>query len=119
MAAPKGHKRYGGRQKGTPNKESLPLEQKAKDLGVDPFDILLKFAAGNWKDLGYENECYFMEKPDGAVKMGYTITPEMRLKAASEACQYLLPKKKAVELSTAETGIRIIVEDYTNEGKDE
>lgn len=119
MAWPKGKPRpeNSGRKKGTPNKDTLPIEQKALDLGVDPFQILLHFAGGNWKALGYENECYFTEKADGAVKMGYVISPEMRCKAASEACQYLLPKKKAIELSTADTGIKIVVEDYSTEIK--
>jgi hypothetical protein len=77
---------------------------------------LLRFTAGDWKGLGYENECYFVEKPDGATKMGYTITPEMRLKAASEACQYLIPKKKAVELSAnSDSGVfKMVIEDYTS-----
>lgn len=103
-----------GRKKGTPNKDSLPLEEKAKSLGIDPFEILLLFAGGKWKELGYDNEVYHSEKADGSVKMGYTITPEMRLKASSEACQYLLPKKKAVELSNSgDTGFKIVIEDYS------
>lgn len=115
MSWPKGKPRPegAGRAKGTPNKSTLPLEQKAEELGVDPFQILLLFAGGRWKELGYDNECYFTEKPDGAVKMGYVISPEMRCKAASEACQYLLPKKKAVELSGEVEGIKIVIEDYS------
>jgi len=90
------------RPKGIPNKSTALLEQKAKELGVDPFDILLRFAAGDWQGLGYDNECYVMENAAGATKIGYTITPEMRLKAASEACQYILPKRKAMEVTQAD-----------------
>lgn len=88
------------RAKGIPNKSTKLLEEKAKSLGVDPFDILLKFAAGDWQGLGYDNEVYVMENAAGGTKIGYTITPDMRLKAASEACQYILPKRKAMEITS-------------------
>lgn len=74
----------GGRKKGTPNKKTLPLLARAKALKVDPFEILLLFAMGKWKRLGYKEN---------------VLTPENRLKAASEACQYLHPKRKALEVS--------------------
>lgn len=111
---PKG-KKFGGRKKGTPNKSSLRVEEIAQRLGCDPFEILCNFANGDWKRLGYENECYFSEKPDGAVKMNYVINPEMRLTAAKEAVKYLHAQKKAVELSTDPEGrgIQINVVDYT------
>lgn len=95
-----------GRKKGTPNKATLPLEQKALELGVDPFEILLRFAGGDWKGLGYKSEAY---------EDGFTISPEMRLKAASEACQYLLAKKKAIELSNPDNStFRVLIEDYSS-----
>lgn len=99
MAAPKGHKRWGGRAKGTPNASTLPLEAKAKELGVDPFEILLLFAAGDWKALGYQEE----QAPSGFSKEGvvykYTIDPSVRSKAAAEVCSYLYAKRKALEVS--------------------
>lgn len=98
MGAPLGHKKYGGRKKGTLNKSALPLHERARTLGVDPFEILLLFCKRDWKALGYDSatevkvgkggECYEIER----------ITPEHRLRAASEACQYLHPKRKAVEV---------------------
>lgn len=83
-----------GRKKGTPNKRNLMVKEIAIKIGVDPFEILMKIAAGDWKGLGYTSEVYFTEKPDGAVKMGYTITPEMRLQAAKEATQYIYSKRR-------------------------
>lgn len=115
MAAKKGHPKYGGRKKGTPNKTTLPLEEKARELGVDPFEILLRFAAGDWEGLGYDAEIYHQEKPDGSVRMGYVITPNMRLTAAGEACQYIYPKRKAVELKGNDddsAAIQIVIKDY-------
>lgn len=106
--------RFGGRQKGTKNKSRTAVEETAARLKVNPFEVLCLFAKGDWKALGYEAECYFAEKPDGAVKMGYVISPEMRVTAAKEASKYLYPQKKALEVSTDETkGFKVILEDYT------
>lgn len=82
-----------GRPKGARNKRNLQLEIMAEKF-PDPFHLLMLFASGDWKALGYDNECYIMEKADGATTLGYTITPEMRLVATKEACQYLYAKKK-------------------------
>jgi len=60
----------------------------------DPFELLMLFATGDWKALGYDSEVYVIENAQGATKIGYTISPEMRLAATKEACQYLYPKKK-------------------------
>lgn len=106
-----------GRPKGSKNKHSFNAEELAQKFDKDPLEILLLFAHGKWKELGYDNECYFAEKADGAVKMGYTITPEMRIQAAKDACKYLHSAKQAVALSGAE-GIKIIVEDYTKKDLD-
>lgn len=92
-------KKTGGRRPGSLNKTNQSLLDKAKAYGCDPFDVLLKFAAGDWEGLGYDNECYQAEKPDGSIKLGYTITPDMRLRASSEASKYLYPQRKAIELS--------------------
>lgn len=105
-------KKTGGRQKGSLNKRTQLVEDIAARFDLDPFEVLMLFMMGDWKALGYENECYFAEKPDGEIKMGYVIPPELRMNAAKEASKYLYAQKKAVELSSGETGIKIIVEDY-------
>ena len=107
-------KKYGGRQKGTPNKDPLALEERARARGCDVFEIALDFASANWQALGYEAECYFSEKPDGAVKMGYVIPPELRFQAIKELMKYIYTPKKAVELSNPEgQAFKVIIEDYT------
>lgn len=87
-----------GRKKGTPNKDVLPLEQKAQELGVDPFEILLHFASGNWKALGYDAETRTYFTAAGIEAEEPIIKPEHRLKAATEACSYIHAKRKAVEM---------------------
>lgn len=97
MAFQKGHKLATGRPKGRKNERTLLVRDIAARVSIDPLEVLFKLAAGDWKGLGYDNECFFHEKPDGVVKMGYTISIETRLVAAKEASQYLYPKKKEEE----------------------
>lgn len=85
--------KLGGRPKGAKNKRSLQVEILA-DKFQDPFELLMLFATGDWKGLGYDSEVYIMESAQGSTKIGYTISPEMRLAATKEACQYLYPKRK-------------------------
>lgn len=94
MPFEKGHKLATGRPRGSLSKRNQMLEEIASRHKTDPFDILMKMAAGDWKGLGYDSEVYVMEGPSGATKIGYTISPEMRLSAAKECCQYLYAKKK-------------------------
>lgn len=97
MAA-KGQAKSGGRKKGTPNKSSIPLQSLAEELKVNPFEILLRFASGDWKSLGYEEEKKISYTNAGIEFEEYMITPELRVTAAKAACEYLHPKRKAIEI---------------------
>ena len=111
MAFKKGE---GGRKKGSLNKRTYEAEALAERLGVDPLEILLLFAKGDWESLGYENEFLFSEGPEGEIKPRLVITPEMRLNSAKEAVKYLYFQKKAVDhTSDGDAGIKVILEDYT------
>lgn len=91
--------RHGGRKKGVPNKPTATLIGKANELGIDPFEILLLFAAEDWKRLGYEARTTISYTNAGIEFEELVIKPEMRVKAASEACQYIHAKRKAIEQS--------------------
>lgn len=101
-----------GRKAGTPNKKTQELHELAEKLGVSPFEILLLVAKGDWKTLGIP---LIEIKKDGFIieQKNPIIDIETRVQAAKEACKYLHPQRKAVELSTDEnTGFRIVVEEY-------
>jgi len=100
MAFEKGHKKYGGRKKGYI--KNHVAHEIATQLKCNPFEVLCHFTNGNWKALGYEAECYFKETDNGAVKMGYVISPDMRLQAAKEASKYLYAQRRAVEIQDGE-----------------
>lgn len=114
MAARKGHKKSGGRAKGTPNKKVGVLVEKCEELGCDPFEILLLFAKGDWEGLGYESgEKVISVTKEGHEIFGDVISPETRAKCAKEACEYIHPKRKAIEISNdGENGFRVVIEDY-------
>lgn len=73
MPAPKGHARYGGRQKGTPNKVTRDLFAKLEEKSFDPWAEMIEIARD-------------MNHPD-------------RTTAIKEMLQYIYPKRKAVEVS--------------------
>lgn len=93
----KGQKKVGGRAKGTPNKPTRTLIEKAQELGVDPFEVLLLFAKEDWKSLGYEARTKTSFTSAGIEFEEFIIEPAMRVKAAAEACQYIHAKRKAIE----------------------
>lgn len=109
-----------GRKKGTPNKEVVPLLEKCAELNCDPFEILLLFAKGDWRALGYPSP----ERVKTVTESGFEITEDiisadLRASSAKEACQYIHPKRKAIEHSNADAeGFRVVIEDYTSAKKE-
>jgi hypothetical protein len=72
MALPKGHPKYGGRQRGTKNKRTL-AEEACHKLGVNPFEMLAQKCLE-----GSENAiiqlCKHIEPPRKAIEVG--LDPE-------------------------------------------
>lgn len=106
MVMPKG-KKFGGRAKGTPNKDKAVLLARALELGMDPFETLIHFANGNWKQLGYENglKCVGIGA-DGKPIFVPLINPDMRINCARAACEYVHPKLKSLELKANDIPLR-------------
>ena len=104
-----------GRKPNTPNKATQTLIEKCAKLKCDPFEILLLFANGDWKALGYEEAQKIKGyTQDGSPIYEDRISEELRQKSARDACEYIHPKRKAMELSAADQqGFKVIVCDYT------
>lgn len=86
MGRVKGSPKTGGRKPGTPNKR-ISVWEICQSISLNPFEELAKIA----------------NAPEN----------ERRFDALKELCQYIEPKRKAIEHSTdEEKGFRIIVEDY-------
>ena len=88
----------GGRKKGVPNKNSLSVELRCQELGVDIVEGLVAFYKGDYEFLGL---------PETIVKPGFqgveidelSISADLRLKALSLLAKYIFPTKKAIEHS--------------------
>lgn len=93
MGRPIGMPKTGGRVKGARNRANMHLMQIAHRNKCNPFEILLHFAKGDWQALGYSSPVVDKGNYEEDV-----ITPLMRLKAALEACKYLHPQKKSIEI---------------------
>lgn len=101
MPRPKGSEKikHSGRKKGTPNKDKITLQEKAKELGVDPFEILLLFADNRWKELGYpDRQKVVAYSSTGLPIKDDFIDAALRQKSAADACQYIHAKRKAIEI---------------------
>lgn len=96
----KGHKKNGGRKKGTPNKITRDLFEKAEELGVNPFEILLRFAKGDWAGLGYNSPTKTISAGMGITIEVDQIDSEIRMQAAAKACEYLFPKRKSIDVTS-------------------
>lgn len=104
-----------GRPKGSKNKITTAANELAEELGVNPLEILLHFAADDWEALGYKSATTTRMFDGGPIEVD-RITPETRLAAAKEATKYIYPTQKSVEFTGEQAAFKIIVEDYTKGG---
>lgn len=88
---------------GTANRQVEDLRRRAKELGIDPWDILLYFAQGDYKALGYQSPYVTKYTNTGKEYEDLLISPELRQKSAADAAQYIHAKRKAVEMEIEST----------------
>lgn len=69
-----------GRPKGSPNARTQDLFEITERLDCNPFEVLILFAKGDAETLKVSE-----------------ISPDLRLRAAKDACDYLFPKRKSIE----------------------
>ena len=100
-----------GRPKGSQNKITKTAREIADRMGVCPMEILLHFANKDWKALGYESPTLLKITADGAHEVD-RISAELRASCAKEAAKYIYPTQKAVEITTDDNSIRVVIEDY-------
>lgn len=107
----------GGRVKGVPNKQTQTLQEISERLECNPFEILLYFAKGDHDALGYEEHQILVTKTGETVTV-LTISPELRQKSAKDACEYLHPKRKALEHSGSIEGKSATLEEFLKQQSD-
>lgn len=107
-------KKTGGRVKGSINKRNLQVEEIAAQFNIDPFEVLMMVAAGDWEGLGYDAATRTSFAASGIEFEEPVIKLSDRVQAAKEASKYLYSQKQSVALSTGDQGIKIEVIDYTS-----
>jgi antitoxin component of RelBE/YafQ-DinJ toxin-antitoxin module len=88
-----------GRKPGTPNRATSEAKRLAEEMGVDPFQVLLLFVKGDAEAL----DLPVHQLADG-TEARRAVPLDMRLDAAKAAVQYLLPKRKALEVEATVNG---------------
>jgi hypothetical protein len=73
--------RRGGRQKGTPNKRTIAVAEKLEALGCDPIQQM------------------------GQIAIDERVEVNVRVQVLKELCQYIAPKRKAVEVTGEDGGL--------------
>ena len=73
MGRPNGQPKVGGRQKGAKNKRTVEFEERLKNAGFDPLQVLVDIVSNPLTD------------------------DNLRAKICSDTLQYLYPKRKAIE----------------------
>lgn len=113
MAYPKGQ-RIGGRQKGTPNKRTEEIADKLRRLDCDPVAGMALIASGKVPCGVCHGEGKTRYRIPGTDKVGQRlcescygtlmehISPSLRAQMYAELANYILPKRKAVELTGAD-----------------
>lgn len=93
MGIPQGRPKTGGRKAGVPNKKTQDLMEKCEAQGFDPFQAMINIAI-------------------------HSNDPNFKFSALKEICQYIYPKRKALEMSTnPEMGFEIVIKDYVSKDK--
>lgn len=93
---PLGLPKSGGRAKGVPNKKTLyflSVQETCELKGFSPIDVLIELCT----------------HPD----------PSIKIQAAKEVCQYIYPKKKALEVSASLDGNLDVKSSFENQALDE
>jgi hypothetical protein len=89
--------RQGGREKGTPNKDTQHIMDLCRKLDCDPVEIMVHIAKGDWKALGYDTG-EIQKVSFGVPTYEDRIQLSDRLDASKTLMGFIYPKRKAIEI---------------------
>lgn len=101
-----GHKRFGGRVKGTPNKRNRLAVEMAAGFKMDPVMYMLTILNSDTVDVPLTNDLGVVVKDiDGKpVMVTLPITLEMKLDAAKNVAPYVHARLQATQVTGADDG---------------
>jgi hypothetical protein len=101
------------RPKGIPNKRTKEICDLIDQSRLGPAEALLAILNLDYKALGRDSATRTRWTSAGIEYEEEVISLESQLDAAKQLMKYRYSQKQAVEVSTGEAGIKIIVEDYS------
>jgi hypothetical protein len=113
-----GHRKFGGRQKGTRNKRTVFAHEVAEKMGVDPLRFLLEIIKADALQIvvtdPFSGKVLLNE--DGTPKrIWVAVTTAERLDASKTLIGYMYPKLQALSLSSPDGGpVEVATFDLTN-----
>lgn len=88
-------------RKGIPNKDVSFIIETCERLKCDPVEILCFVANGDWKALGYKGPTQ-QQVGMGGVKVEVPVIQlDHRIDSAKKLMDFIYPKRKAIELTDA------------------
>ena len=87
-----------GRPKGSKNKHNKNVDEIAARYNLQPFDVLMMVAAGDWKGLGYDAPTRTSFAASGIEFEEPVIKISDRIHAAKEASKYLYSAKQSISI---------------------
>lgn len=86
-----------GRPKGAKNKRNFQVEVIAANFELDPFEVLMMIATGDWKGLGYDGKTKTTFTMNGIEVEEDNVPIRERCNAARECCRYLYTQKHNIK----------------------
>jgi hypothetical protein len=108
-----------GRPKGAKNIRTFKVEEIASRYALDPFEVLMQIAVGDWKKLGFDAKTKTTFTPQGIEIEEDNVPLAQRCNAAKEAVKYLYPQKREIQRVTKEEAIEILENELKNLGTSE
>ena len=103
------------RTHGSKGLKNFNAQLLAQRLGVDPLEFMLKMVEGDYKYFGFNQPNKISYTNAGIEFEEPNLKMCDRVQCAKECAKYLYSTMQSVALSTGDTGIKIIVEDYSKE----
>jgi len=100
------------RPKGAKNKHSFQVEEIAHQYKMEPFEFAMAVMNNDWKRLGFKEESKVSYTNAGIEFEEANLKLTDRIKCMEFAGKYLYSQKQSIALSTGDTGIKLILEDY-------
>lgn len=101
------------RGKGIPNKRTKEICELIDKAQLGPAEFHIAVLNLDYKTLKLESDKKTEWTSSGIEYEVDAIPLEMRMDSAKTLMKYRYSQKQAVEMSTGESGIKIVIEDYT------